>query len=569
MSTALNPCKHLSDYKQRYGLKGFNLIKKWVKKSPYGKTHRKDSNLMIPRCSFCCGYEGRLYICLICSSISCYESNHALLHSHNHIGHDIAVDIKRSELYCFSCEDQVYDLDFDRIVLCEQILGLGNSIKNEKLDLVRSISSIDNSYNGKRKRLNFEVGLNSDFKNLKRIVIVSGSGNGGDWDHGRRISKSCFPVGLRGLNNLGNTCFMNSVLQALLHAPPFRNYFLNGRHERNTCRKESGDRVCLSCDIDVIFSAVYSGDRVPYSPAQFLYSWWRLSENLACYEQQDAHEFFMSMLDRIHEKEGKTKNTNKDNGECHCVVHKAFSGLLRSDVTCTTCGFTSTTYDPCVDLSLDFNTNTNHISSYKPQKSTETTISTLTSCLDLFTRPEKLGSDQKLYCQNCRERHESVKQMSIKRLPWVLCLHVKRFEHSLVRKASRKIDRHLQFPFSLDMMPYVSSSIVRKRFGNRIFAFEGDESDTSTKFEVFAVITHSGMLESGHYITYLRLNEQWYKCDDAWITEVDDEVVRASQIYLVFYVKKPSSGHKSSEEVGCHLRASPSGDSYVSIAGCC
>ncbi|KAI3812661.1 hypothetical protein L1987_17373 [Smallanthus sonchifolius] len=483
------------------------------------------------------------------------ESNHALLHTKTQIGHEIAVDIERSELYCFACDDQVYDPDFDRAVMLEKIVGLGN----ENLEGIRS--------SNKRKRLGFEGGLSSDFKNLKRVG--GGGGGGGEWDHGRRLSKSCFPVGLRGLNNLGNTCFMNSVLQALLHAPPVRNYFLSGRHDRDSCRKNSSDRFCLSCDIDVIFSAVFSGDRAPYSPAQFLYSWWRLSENLACYEQQDAHEFFMSVLDRIHEKEGKTRNTNKDNGECHCVVHRAFSGLLRSDVTCTTCGYTSTTYDPCVDISLDFNTNIDHISPNKPQKSTDLGVSTLTSCLDLFTRPEKLGSDQKLYCQNCKERHESVKQMSIKRLPLVLCLHVKRFEHSLVRKASRKIDRHLQFPFSLDMTPYVSSSIVRKRFGNRIFAFEGDEAEFSTNFEVFAVITHSGMLESGHYMTYLRLNEQWYKCDDAWITEVDDEVVRASQIYLVFYVQKPNSGHKSGEDGGCHLRSSPSGDTFVSIAGCC
>ncbi|XP_076958435.1 ubiquitin C-terminal hydrolase 22-like [Bidens hawaiensis] len=524
--SALNPCNNLSDYKIRYGSNGFNSIQKWVKSSPYGKTLTAKSKSEIPRCSLCCGYEGRLYICLICSSMSCCvssESNHALLHTQSHMGHEIAVDVQRYELYCFGCDDQVYDPDFDRAVMGEQPLGLGNG-NNNNLEGVVIRSS--NNNNNKRKRLSFEMGLSSDFKNLKRV------GGGGDWDHGRRMSKSCFPVGLRGLNNLGNTCFMNSVLQALLHAPPIRNYFLSGRHDRDSCRKTSSDRFCLSCDIDVIFSEVFSGDRVPYSPAQFLYSWWKLSENLACYEQQDAHEFFMSVLDRIHEKEGKTKNTNKDNGDCHCVVHRAFSGLLRSDVTCTTCGFTSTTYDPCVDLSLDFNTNFDH----KPQKSSEPPISTLTSCLDLFTRPEKLGSDQKLYCQNCRERQESVKQMSIKRLPLVLCLHVKRFEHSLVRKASRKIDRHLQFPFNLDMTPYVSSSIVRKRFGNRIFAFEGDESEFSTNFEVFAVITHLGMLESGHYITYLRLNEQWYKCDDAWITEVDDEVVRASQIYLVFYV---------------------------------
>ncbi|KAL8201113.1 hypothetical protein R6Q57_012452 [Mikania cordata] len=298
MSAAPNLCNHLSDYKLRYGLKGFNLIQKWIKLSPCKKTLMAKSKSEIPRCNYCCGYEGRLYICLICSSMSCClssESNHALLHTQTQIGHEIAVDVQLSELYCFACDDQVYDPDFDRAVMGEQIVGLGNG----NLDGIRS--------NNKRKRLSFEVGLNSDFKNLKRIV------GGGEWDHGRRLSKSCFPVGLRGLNNLGNTCFMNSVLQALLHAPPVRNYFLSGRHDRDSCKKTSSDRFCLSCDIDVIFSAVFSGDRAPYSPAQFLYSWWRLSENLACYEQQDAHEFFMSVLDRIHEKEGKTRNTNKGN----------------------------------------------------------------------------------------------------------------------------------------------------------------------------------------------------------------------------------------------------------------
>ena len=219
---------------------------------------------------------------------------------------------------------------------------------------------------------------------------------------------------------------------------------------------------------------------------------------------------------------------------------------------CTSCGFTSTTYDPCVDISLDLEPNRasstkmasvkSNYSLYKEANSLNSGVSTLVGCLDHFTRPERLGSDQKFFCQKCQVRQESLKQMSIRKLPLVSCFHIKRFEHSPIRKMSRKVDRYLQFPFSLDMAPYLSSSILRSRYGNRIFPYDGDEqeasSELSSQFELFAVITHSGKLDAGHYVTYLRLGNQWYKCDDAWITRVNDDVVRAAQGYMMFYVQK-------------------------------
>lgn len=256
-----------------------------------------------------------------------------------------------------------------------------------------------------------------------------------------------------------------------------------------------------------------------------------------------------------------------ENRDCECIAHRAFSGLLRSDLTCTSCGLTSSTYDPCVDISLDLNSFPTDLTSKTHKANESLASSSLSGCLELFTRPEKLGSDQKLYCENCHEKQDALKQMSLAKLPLVLCLHIKRFEHSPIRKMSRKIDRHLQFPFSLNMRPYLSSSIVKKRFGNRIFSFEGEEADISTEFEVFAVVTHSGMLESGHYVTYLRLRNQWYKCDDAWVTEVDEEVVRAAQCYLMYYVQKVLY-HRGSEDLSCQP-LSPLMDPFVPIAGCC
>ncbi|CAH1419624.1 unnamed protein product [Lactuca virosa] len=135
--------------------------------------------------------------------------------------------------------------------------------------------------------------------------------------------------------------------------------------------------------------------------------------------------------------------------------------------------------------------------------------------------------------------------MSIRKLPLVSCFHIKRFEHSPVKKLSRKVDRYMQFPFSLDMSPYLSSSILRGRFGNRIFAFDGngngnenEEQDFSSEFELFAVVTHTGKLDAGHYVTYLRLSNEWYKCDDCWVTRVNESIVRGVQGYMMFYVQK-------------------------------
>ena len=184
----------------------------------------------------------------MCSSISC--SSHVLLHTQSENGHEVAIDIERSELYCCLCCDQVYDPDFDKVVVSKQVKDLPGG-KSNGFEACSGRSS-------KRRRL--DSGIELDLKKSKQLISMRDRG-----------AKSCYPLGLRGLNNLGSTCFMNSVLQVLLHAPPLRNYFLSDRHNRDQCRKRSGEKLCLLCDIDAISSAMFSGDRTPYSPAQFLY----------------------------------------------------------------------------------------------------------------------------------------------------------------------------------------------------------------------------------------------------------------------------------------------------------
>ncbi|XP_024534516.1 ubiquitin carboxyl-terminal hydrolase 22 isoform X1 [Selaginella moellendorffii] len=611
-SPCYRPCEHLVDYKSKHSTRGFRALQRCIVVLPPGRPSVRTLSCdedPVPRCASCAKSHGRLYACLICSTISCYSSSssHARSHALELPGHELAIDLDRAELFCCICNDQVYDADFDWVVVCAQSGkkhsvvssgsgnaggggdGCGGDSGNGASLLAKHTSfsngrTSGNAGGGGGDRIDGGKSASSlakctSFSNGRTappLNVYSRKRNRGaeykPWEPSSKdplvLERGAAPLGLRGLTNMGSTCFMNSVLQALLHTPPLRSYFLGHCHNKAACQS----KVCLGCDMDDMFAAAFSGDRTPYSPAQFLYrrvkelfssfsfpshekylflfsflnSWWQHAANLAGYEQQDAHDFFISAVEGIHANSQQPELRKGNDAECRCIVHRVFSGLLRSDVTCTACGFTSTKNDPCVDISLD-------LESTALEKQIYASSSTLLGCLDRFTRPERLGSNERFFCESCQSRQEAVKQMSVRKLPVVLCFHVKRFEHSA--KNYRKVDTYVQFPLSLNMACYLSSSIARLRHGNRLIFVEGkgelggdnDSGSTSpsSEFELFAVVSHSGKLDGGHYVAYLRLGGEWYKCDDAWITRVGESVVRATQAYMLYYVQRSLSDESS------------------------
>lgn len=156
-------------------------------------------------------------------------------------------------------------------------------------------------------------------------------------------ARSSHPRGLRGLNNMGHTCFMNAILQALLHTPLLPEHHLSHGHARQGCPVTRDGGFCVACELDGVFSAAYSGSRSPFSPSAFLYSWWRLAgEGLSGYKQQDAHEFLLFILEMVSSSAGADS-----------VVPRLFDGVMRSDMVCCACGATSTTEDAFTNISLD------------------------------------------------------------------------------------------------------------------------------------------------------------------------------------------------------------------------
>ena len=82
-------------------------------------------------------------------------------------------------------------------------------------------------------------------------------------------------------------------------------------------------------------------------PSKLLHAMWLFDGRLAGYQQQDAHELYVALLDGLHLAcDGSSQN-------CSCFIHHIFAGQLRSDVSCTVCHSTFTALDPMMDVSLD------------------------------------------------------------------------------------------------------------------------------------------------------------------------------------------------------------------------
>ncbi|KAK2506284.1 hypothetical protein MC885_003427 [Smutsia gigantea] len=268
-------------------------------------------------CHVCGVHLNRLHSCLHCVFFGCFTKKHIHEHAKSK-RHNLAMELMYGGIYCFLCQDYIYDKDIEIIAKEEQ----------RKAWKMQGVGEKFSTWEPTKRELELLK------HNPKR----------------RKITSNC-TIGLRGLINLGNTCFMNCIVQALTHTPLLRDFFLSDRHR---CEMQSPSS-CLVCEMSSLFQEFYSGHRSPHIPYKLLHLVWTHARHLAGYEQQDAHEFLIAALDVLHRHCKGDDNGKKASNpnHCNCIIDQIFTGGLQSDVTCQVCHGVSTTIDPFWDISLD------------------------------------------------------------------------------------------------------------------------------------------------------------------------------------------------------------------------
>ncbi|XP_048453617.1 ubiquitin carboxyl-terminal hydrolase 12-like isoform X4 [Rhincodon typus] len=223
----------------------------------------------------------------------------------------------------------------------------------------------------------------------------------------KEIGPEQFPVNEHyfGLVNFGNTCYCNSVLQALYFCRPFREKVLAYKNQPR--RKEN----LLTCLADLFHNIATQKKKVGViPPKKFITRLRKENELFDNYMQQDAHEFLNYLLNTIADILQEEKKQEKQNGQLHngCIsddngngndvpeptwVHEMFQGTLTNETRCLNCETVSSKDEDFLDLSVDVEQNTS-----------------ITHCLRGFSNTETLCSEYKYYCEVCCSKQEAQKR---------------------------------------------------------------------------------------------------------------------------------------------------------------
>uniref|UniRef100_A0A3P8TJP6 Ubiquitin carboxyl-terminal hydrolase n=1 Tax=Amphiprion percula TaxID=161767 RepID=A0A3P8TJP6_AMPPE len=305
-----------------------------------------------------------------------------------------------------------------------------------------------------------------------------------------------------GLQNMGNTCFLNSALQCLTYTPPLANYMLTREHSK-TCHEPG---FCMMCTMQNHIIQVFANSGKVIKPTGVLNELKKIAEHFRYGSQEDAHEFLRYTVDAM--QKSCLPGTKLDRQtQATTFIHQVFGGYLRSrgKLLMLIC---------FRDLSLLCN-------------------AIVSKALKQFVKPEQLGDENAYKCTKCKEMVTASKRFTIHRSSNVLTLSLKRFANF----NGGKITKDVKYPEYLDLRPFMSQS-------------QGEPQ----LYRLYAVLVHSGFsCHAGHYFCYIKAsNGQWYQMNDSSVSVSDIRSVLNQQSYALFYINvvgKPGHGLASSSSI--------------------
>lgn len=295
---------------------------------------------------------------------------------------------------------------------------------------------------------------------------------------------------LRGFRNLGNTCYMNSTLQAML-ASDVLNTILLLCIKKNPKSIETLSPILLDyCQIildllptgspNVLMDVQKTKDQ-PYTPNSFKKQLDQENQWFRGFQQHDSNELLVYMINEFADEKRDRMMSR--------VVKNVCFGKYKQYISCTECNKISESYFNFLDVLLPIPSGENP---------------TLEDCFRKFATFDKLENDNKWACPNCLKKVVAYKKMEIHEVPEVAFFTFNRFI------GTSKNNQRIRI--------YPRIVLEKKRL------------------KLIATINHYGGTGGGHYVAHVARADQWFRADDQTISPIKiDQILNDPSVYMVVY----------------------------------
>ncbi|CCW71070.1 unnamed protein product [Phytomonas sp. Hart1] len=328
----------------------------------------------------------------------------------------------------------------------------------------------------------------------------------------------------RGIVNIGNSCYMNSVLQ-VINVTPLAKFFLQDDYMELFSNVDNKIVRVVNAFAFIIRELFHTETSFAISASTLKGAIGVVCETFDNKIQQDANEFLRILLDMLHsglnENEGKIvkfseidncKGTDEELSRKYWWQYSQKNSSIittlcafqeRSCITCPLCDMSSRSFQTTLGVELPI---------------IEGNTVSVEDCLNAYCAKELLSNDSLYLCPKCNKKVNATKQLSFFSTPEVLFITLKRFRKYGDFSNLAKINSEVFFQRSLDLSPFISSNFSK------------------TKFSLAGIINHQGNVHGGHYTSDTIGNDNiWFNFSDERVTVANNPDFR--QAYILCYLR--------------------------------